>query len=62
MTATLRDLSLYTGELADGGVVGYPVTHTTPNRRQNRRDIQIEIKAQVLKKNAGEGGAEKEEL
>ncbi|KAK4139264.1 uncharacterized protein C8A04DRAFT_40860 [Dichotomopilus funicola] len=60
--ATLRDLSLYTGELSDGGVVAYPVTHTTPNRKQKRRDIEIEIKAQVLKKNVEQGEAQKEEL
>ncbi|KAK4095764.1 hypothetical protein N658DRAFT_502349 [Parathielavia hyrcaniae] len=49
---SLLDLSKYSGKLADGGVVAYPVHHT-PATFTNR-DIEIQIKAQVLKLKEGE--------
>ncbi|KAL1839633.1 hypothetical protein VTJ49DRAFT_1294 [Mycothermus thermophilus] len=48
------DLSKYSHKLLDGGVVAYPVNHTTPDRSQGFRDIEITIKAQVLKLKEGE--------
>ena len=50
----LLDLDNYSEELVNGGVVAYPVSHTKPKRSENKREIKIEIKAQVLKKNTEE--------
>ena len=58
---TLLDLSKYSGELADGGVIAYPVEHTKPNRGESKRDIEITIKAEVLKQTEQEKTEEKAE-
>lgn len=52
----LLDLSKYTPEPKDGAVVAWPINHTRPSIREKRREIEITIKAQVLKEK--EGGAE----
>jgi len=54
----MLDLAKYSEKLADGGVVGFPVKHSNAKRSQNKRDIEFEIKAQVLKLNEGEDAAE----
>ena len=51
------DLSKYSAKLADGGVIAYPVDHTLAKRSQNQREIEFQIKAEVLELKAG-GGAE----
>lgn len=50
----MMDLSKYSGKLVDGGVVAYPVHYTWPRRGQGKRDIEFQVKAQVLKLNEGE--------
>ncbi|KAL2115340.1 hypothetical protein VTJ04DRAFT_9595 [Mycothermus thermophilus] len=50
----LSDLSKYSPHLVDGGVIAYPIEHTTPDRKAGERDIDIKIKAQVLKLKEGE--------
>ncbi|KAK3305209.1 uncharacterized protein B0T15DRAFT_191318 [Chaetomium strumarium] len=50
----LLDLSRYSAELVDGGVVAYPVHHSLPKRSQNMRDMEFTVKAQVLKLKEGE--------
>lgn len=57
----LSDLSKYSPELVDGGVVAYPVEHTAPGKRPSQRDIEFTIKAQVLKLKEGAQAAEKAE-
>ncbi|KAL2756063.1 hypothetical protein ACRALDRAFT_1081926 [Sodiomyces alcalophilus JCM 7366] len=52
----LLDLSKYTPEPKDGAVIAWPISHTRPSVREKRREIEITIKAQVLKEK--EGGAE----
>ncbi|KAM0279206.1 hypothetical protein ACHAQH_004751 [Verticillium albo-atrum] len=66
---TLEDLSKYSPDAVDGGVVAWPISHSRPNLREKKRDIEIVIKAQVLKtkEDAAKGEAEaktvtKEEL
>ncbi|KAK4119238.1 hypothetical protein N657DRAFT_650338 [Parathielavia appendiculata] len=49
---SLLDLSKYSAKLADGRVVAYPVQHTSP--KLNDREIEFQIKAQVLKLKEGE--------
>ncbi|AEO64689.1 uncharacterized protein THITE_2110984 [Thermothielavioides terrestris NRRL 8126] len=56
---SLRDLTKYSADLVDGGVVAYPVHHSTPQRARNKRDIEFRVKAEVLKKKEeGEDAAE----
>ncbi|KAL2022248.1 hypothetical protein VTK56DRAFT_5858 [Thermocarpiscus australiensis] len=55
---TLLDTSKYSGELRDGGVVAYPINHTSPKRSKGRRDIEFTVKAQVLKLKPGEDAPE----
>jgi hypothetical protein len=57
----LSDLSKYSEKLVDGGVVAYPVSHTKPRRFQDKRDMEIEITAEVLKLNEGEDAEEADE-
>ncbi len=45
----LADLSSYKPSAQDGGVVAWPVEHTTPDRRHDRREIRFTIMAQVLR-------------
>ncbi|KAF3355879.1 hypothetical protein VdG1_06617 [Verticillium dahliae VDG1] len=47
----LEDLSKYSPDAVDGGVVAWPISHSRPNLREKKRDIEIVIKAQVLKAN-----------
>lgn len=54
----MLDLAKYSEKLVDGGVVGFPVTRTKPKRDHSQRDMEFEIKAQVLKLNEGEDAAE----
>ncbi|KAL2162507.1 hypothetical protein VTH06DRAFT_7421 [Thermothelomyces fergusii] len=57
----LADLSKYSAELVDGGVVAYPVEHTKPGSLASDRGIEFTIKAQVLKRKEGAPAAEKAE-
>ncbi|KAJ4294694.1 hypothetical protein N0V88_004924 [Collariella sp. IMI 366227] len=50
-TDALADLGKYSGELADGGVVAYPVHRTKANRWVDKRDIEFKIQAEVLNAN-----------
>lgn len=54
----LSDLSKYSAKLVDDGVVAYPVHYTFAKRGQNKRDIEFQVKAEVLKLNEGEDAAE----
>ncbi|KAL2127607.1 hypothetical protein VTI74DRAFT_10432 [Chaetomium olivicolor] len=47
----LLDLEKYSGELADGGVVAYPVNRTKPNRWLDKREMEFKVQAEVLKAN-----------
>jgi hypothetical protein len=51
------DLSKYSAKLADGGVIAYPVDYTLAKRSKDQRDIEFQIKAEVLELKAG-GDAE----
>ncbi len=51
--AKLLDLDAYEIQPEDGAVVAWPIEHTTPDRRRDKRDIRITIKAQLLKKSSG---------
>ncbi|TPX13019.1 uncharacterized protein E0L32_006664 [Thyridium curvatum] len=51
--AALKDLSRYKPVAEDGAVVAWPIQHTPPDRRHDRREIRIKIKAQVLKAKEG---------
>ncbi|KAL2172336.1 hypothetical protein VTG60DRAFT_6175 [Thermothelomyces hinnuleus] len=57
----LADLSKYSAELVDGGVVAYPVEHSSPGSSPLQREIEFTIKAQVLKLKEGAQAAEKTE-
>jgi hypothetical protein len=56
------DLSKYSSKLVDGGVVAYPVHYTWPKRGQGLRDIEFQVKAQVLQLNEGENAPETAEI
>lgn len=56
------DLSKYSGNLTDGGVVAYPVHYTWPKRAQGLRNIEFQVKAEVLKLNEGENAPGTAEL
>ena len=60
----LSDLSKYSSELVDGGVIAYPVEHSRAGATPRQREIEFKIKAQVLKLKEGqqaEDAAEKTE-
>ncbi|KAI5919027.1 hypothetical protein F4810DRAFT_714870 [Camillea tinctor] len=48
--STLLDLSKYSHELVDGGVVAWITKHTKARRAKGRRDVEFTIEARVLKK------------
>ncbi|EEY20969.1 predicted protein [Verticillium alfalfae VaMs.102] len=49
--AESSDCPRYSPDAVDGGVVAWPISHSRPNLREKKRDIEIVIKAQVLKAN-----------
>jgi hypothetical protein len=49
---TLLDISKYSPKLAEGAVVAWPVSYAKANRKQDERDIEFTIKAQVLQAKA----------
>ncbi|KAM0333964.1 hypothetical protein ACHAQA_000982 [Verticillium albo-atrum] len=51
-TDALVDLSKYAPDAADGGVIAWPISHSRPNLREKKRDIEFVVKAQVLKAKA----------
>ncbi|KAJ9156037.1 hypothetical protein NKR23_g1247 [Pleurostoma richardsiae] len=59
--AALLDLSKYSSKISDGGVVGWPTSHTEADRKKGMRNIEFTIKAQVLKSAVErvQGGKEK---
>ncbi|KAL2192806.1 hypothetical protein P885DRAFT_72672 [Corynascus similis CBS 632.67] len=54
----LSDLSKYSSELVDGGVIAYPVEHSRPGASPRQREIEFKIKAQVLKLKEGQQAEE----
>lgn len=46
---TLLDTSKYSPKLSEGGVVAWPVKHTTANRKKDEREMEFTVRAQVLK-------------
>jgi len=59
--AALLDLSKYSSKISDGGVVGWPTSHTEADRKKGMRNIEFTVKAQVLKSAVErvQGGKEK---
>jgi hypothetical protein len=41
-------MAKYSPRLSDGGVVAWPVKYTRANRKEDDRDIEFTIQAQVL--------------
>ncbi|KAI1487102.1 hypothetical protein F5X96DRAFT_681508 [Biscogniauxia mediterranea] len=65
--STLLDLTKYSHELVDGGVVGWITKHTKARRAKGRRDVVFTIEVRVLKslsaeQNSVEEGHERDEL
>ncbi len=58
----LLNLAAYKPQAEDGGIIAWPVEHTTPDRRHDRREIRFQIKAQLLRKSAGGIKDEKEKI
>jgi len=56
--AELSDLDNYDSKLEDGGVIAWPTSYSTADRKNDKREVEFTIQAQVLK--AAE--ASKEEL
>ncbi|KAK4183240.1 Glucarate dehydratase [Podospora australis] len=50
----LSSTDKYTGKIADGGVVGWPVHISRPKRAIGEREVEFRLKAQVLKLKEGE--------
>ncbi|KAK0662080.1 heterokaryon incompatibility protein-domain-containing protein [Cercophora samala] len=50
----MLDLAKYAGQPKDGGVIGYPIYHSKPQRSKGERDIEFSLLAQVVKLKEGE--------
>ncbi|KAK4205443.1 heterokaryon incompatibility protein-domain-containing protein [Triangularia verruculosa] len=50
----MLDLSRYSGQAKNGGVIGYPIFHSKPERSKGERDIEFSLLAQVVKLKEGE--------
>ncbi|OIW29284.1 hypothetical protein CONLIGDRAFT_413808 [Coniochaeta ligniaria NRRL 30616] len=60
---TLLDTAKYSPKLAEGTVVAWPVKYSRANRKQDERDVEFTIKAQVLQaKTEGSTEAARDEL
>jgi hypothetical protein len=49
LPAQLSDLDNYDSKLVDGGVVAWPVKYTNADRKNDKREVEFTIQAQVLK-------------
>lgn len=54
ITDEMLDLAKYSGQAKDGGVIGYPIYHSKPQRSKGERDIEFSLLAQVVKLKEGE--------
>jgi hypothetical protein len=45
----LSDLNNYDSKLSDGGVIAWPTSYTSADRKNDKREVEFTIQAQVLK-------------